>query len=202
MTTPLGAELGHLAAPGPPAPYDDVRLALLDAVIAANADGRIDQKAWEAAFSDAARSLRLRLLADAETAVAAAATRSRYPARRLRALLPDADAADTLLHRLLAEGIPLERLENAADNPVNRRARAAALEMAWEGATRVAAAEQARWRLVAGQVANWRRPTAPLWVISVGLLLVAALAAAWLGGTLPAPRWFRPINAFWWRLWP
>lgn len=202
MTTALAPELGHLAAPPQPVPYDDIRLALLDAIIAAKAAGRMDQEAWETAFSGAMRSLRMRLLAEAEAGSVAAADHSRYPARRLRALLPDADAADTLLHRLLAEGMPLERFEGLDDDPVTRRARAAALEMSWEGATRVALAENAHWRAVAARMANWRRPTAPLWTISIMLLLGTALVAAWLSGTLPAPHWFRPINDFWWRWWP
>jgi hypothetical protein len=202
MTTALAPELGHLAVPSQPVPYDDIRLALLDTVIAAKAAARLDQGAWESAFSSAMRSLRMRLLAEAEVAIAAAAEHSRCPARRLRALLPDADAADTLLHRLLAEGMPLERFEGMADDPVTRRARAAALEVSWEGAVRVAAAEQLRWRAVAARVAAWRRPTAPLWVISSLLLLVTATLAAWLSGTLAAPQWFGPINDFWWRLWP
>lgn len=200
--TPLAAELGHLAAPPHPVPYDDVRLGLLDAIIAAKAAGRMEQEAWQAAFNGAARSLRLRLLAEAEADVIAAAVQSRYPARRLRALLPDAEAADTLLHRLLAEGMPLERFEGSADDPVTRRARAAALEISWDGVTRVASAERTRWRVVAARVASWRRPTAPLWVISIVLLLGTTLVAAWLSGTLPSPRWFRPINDLWWRAWP
>lgn len=202
MTTPLAPDLGRLAAPPCESPYDDVRLTLLDAIVAAKATGRMEQDAWDAAFSAAMRSLRMRLLADAEAAIVAAGQHSRYPVRRLRTLLPDADAADTLLHRLLAEGMPLERFEGRVDEPATRRARAAALEQSWEGATRVAAAEQARWRMVAANVAGWRRPTGPLWIASIALLFGTTLVAAWLSGTLIAPRWFHSINDFWWRLWP
>jgi hypothetical protein len=202
MTSPLAADLGRLAAPPHAVPYDDVRVALLDAIIAAKAAGRMEQEAWEAAFGGAMRSLRMRLLAEAEAAMLGAAAYSRYPMWRLRTLLPDAEAADTLLHRLLAEGMPLERFEGLADDPSTRRARAAALETSWEGATRVATAENSRWGGAAAQVANWRRPTTPLWAMSAVLLLAAGLIAAWLSGTLPAPYWFRSINDLWWRLWP
>ena len=202
MTGPVAAELGRIAAPPRPAPYEDIRLTLLDTIVAANSQARLGQEAWEEAFGGAMRSLRIRLVAEAEALLAAAAARSRYPARRLRALLPDAEAADTLLHRLLAEGMPLERYEGWPDDEPTRRARAAALEAAWDGATRVAAAESAGWHAVAVGIAEWRRPTGPLWFISAAVLLVALLLAAWLSGAIPSPRWFKPINTFWWRLWP
>lgn len=162
----------------------------------------MDQQAWEETFGAAVRSVRLRVLADAEQMLRAAAAHSRYSARRLQAVLPNAEAADILLNRLLAEGMPLERFEGLGDDPVSRRARGAALESAWDGVVRVAAAETARWRAVANQVTAWRRPTAPLWGLSIGLLLVVLLVAAWLSGEFPAPGWFRPINDLWWRMWP
>lgn len=162
----------------------------------------MDQDAWEDAFGAAVRSLRLRVLAEAEQMVRSAAAHSRYPSRRLQALLPDAEVADTLLHRLTAEAIPLERYEGLGDDPVSRRARAAALEMAWEGAVRVAGAETARWRTIAMQVAAWRRPTGILWTVSVSVVLGALVVAGWLSGAIASPSWFHPINALWWRLWP
>ena len=191
-----------MAAPPRAVPFDDVRLALLDAVIAAKAMGRLDQLAWEDAFGGAARSIRMRVLAEAEQMVRAAAAHSRYPSRQLQTLLPNAEAADSLLNRLLAEAMPLERFEGLGDDPVSRRARAAALETAWEGAMRIANGETARWRAIALQVEGWRRGTTSLWVGSVLLLLVTLLLAAWLSGEVPSPEWFRPINDFWWRLWP
>jgi len=202
MTAVLAADLGRLAAPAQSQRFDDIRLAMLDALIAAKATGRLDQAAWDTVFSSAMRSLRMRLLAEAEEQLAAAAGHSRYPARRLRALLPDADVADTLLQRLLAEGMPLERFEGMPDDPATRRARAAALEQSWDGAGAVARAEQLRWQAVSVRVATWRRPTAPLWIISGAVLLGTTIVAAWLSGDVTAPRWFHPINDFWWRLWP
>ena len=202
MTAPLAAELGRLASPAQAGPFDDVRLALLDAIIAAKAEGRMDQQAWEDAFGGAVRSMRLRVLADAEQMVRSAAAHSRYPARRLQALLPNAELADSLLNRLTAEAMPLERFAGLGDDPVSRRARAAALEQAWEGAVGVASTETARWRTLAMQVAAWRRPTGMLWTLSILIVLVALVLAAWLSGTIASPRWFRPINDMWWRLWP
>lgn len=191
-----------MAAPAREQPFDDVRLALLDTIVAAKGAGRMDQEAWEAAFGGAARSVRLRILADAEQLMRAAALHSHYPGRRLQAQLPNADAAETLLNRLLAEGMPLERFEGLGDDPVSRRARGAALETAWEGVLRIAATESARWRAVAAQIDAWRRPTTPLWVLSIAVVVVALVLAGWLSGQIPSPEWFRPINEMWWRLWP
>jgi hypothetical protein len=132
-----------------------------------------------------------------------AATESRYPARRLTALLPDAETADALLHRLLAEGMPLERFEGLPDDDPTRRARALALEAAWEGAVVVAGSEAARWRGRAAVVRGWQRSRRPLWVASGVLLTVTIVLAGWLGGEIPAPEWFRPVAEFWWSLpWP
>jgi len=202
VSTPLAAELGRLAAPAHSAPFDDVRLALLDAIVAAKAAGRMDQDAWEEAFGGAVRSVRLRVLADAEQMMRSAAAHSRYPARRLQALLPDTEVAEMLLNRLTAEAMPLERYAGLGDDPVSRRARAAALETAWDGAVRVATAETARWRTMAMQVAAWRRPTGMLWTVSIALFLVALVVAGWLSGAIASPAWFHPFNDLWWRLWP
>lgn len=202
MNRPIAAELGRVAAPMRSAPFDDVRLALVDAIVAANSSGSLTQQAWEEAFGAAARSLRVRVLALAEQMVRDAAARSRYPARRLAAILPDSEAADTLLNQLTAEAMPLERLAALADDPVSRRTRGSALEAAWDGAARVATAATARWRTTAMQIDAWRRPTGMLWILSASVILVALLVAAWLSGALGAPAWFRPINDWWWRLWP
>jgi hypothetical protein len=202
VSAPIAAELGRLAAPAHAAPFDDVRLALVDTIVVANAAGRMDQLAWEDAFGAAMRSVRLRVFADAEQMLRAAAAESRYPARRLQALLPNAEVADALLNRLTAEAMPLERYEGLGDDPVSRRARAAALETAWDGAVRVATAETARWRTTAMEVAAWRRPTGTLWTVTIALILVALVVAAWLSGAVASPAWFHPINAWWWRLWP
>lgn len=202
MSMPIAAQLGRVAVPAKAAPFEDVRLALLDAIVAAKGAERLDQASWEDAFTAAARSIRMRVVAEGEEAVRSAAAHSRYPARRLQQVLPNADTADTLLNRLTAEAMPLERFAGFGDDPVSRRARAVALETAWEGALRVATAESARWRTIAMQVTAWRRPTGMLWTISVALVLLSLVVAGWLSGALASPAWFRPINDLWWQLWP
>lgn len=202
-TPDLAADLGRLADPAGSTPYDDVRLTLLDALIAAKGRGQLEHSAWQDAFEGAARSLRIRVIGDAEAALRSAADYSRFPSRRLAALLPDAEVADALLQRLLAQGMPLERLEGAPDDTDTRRARALAVSMAWEGAARVSASDAARWRAVAEEVAGWRRPMRPFW-IAVGVLgVITLIVAGWLGGQLPAPAWFAPWREAFWRLpWP
>lgn len=199
----LAADLGRVAAAGETLPYDDVRLAMLDALLAAKQDGQLGHQVWQAAFEHAARSLRMRVIEKAERELHAAAGISHYPARRLATLLPDAERADALLHRLLAEGIPLERFEGLADSAEARHGRALALEAAWEGAANVAVAEAARWRAQAQSISAWQRPRRALWILSGAILTIAIIFAAWLGGQVPAPAWFEPVARFWWSLpWP
>ncbi|HEY4319756.1 MAG TPA: hypothetical protein VGM77_01155 [Gemmatimonadales bacterium] len=202
MSSPLGSDLGRLGQPSHGRPFDDVRLALIDHVLAAKARDELTQRAWEDAFADAARSLRVRIVAGADQALRAAALHSRFPARRLARLLPGATAADTLLNKMLAAGMPLEQLAGLPDDDASRRLRAAALDSAWTGAEQVATTEQSRWRAVASDVAAWRRAPAPIWVASVTLVFAALFLAAWFSGEVSSPAWFAPINAAWWRLWP
>ncbi len=200
---PLGAELGRIARPGTNAPFDDVRFALLDELLAAKQGAPMAHAAWQQAFDHAARSLRMRVIEKAERGLREAGQISRYSARRLAALLPDAEAADALLHRLLAEGMPLERCEALPDNDAARRRRALALEAAWEGAVGIARGEAGRWRLRAAQVAEWRPSRRPFWIGAGVVLALTVLVAAWLGGQLRAPAWFTPVSRFWWGLpWP
>ncbi len=195
--------MGRLADPAGSGAYDDVRLALLDALVTAKGAGRLEHAAWQEAFEGAARSLRMRVVGDAEAALHAAAAHSRFPATRLRRLLPDAEAADALLQRLLAEGMPLEQLERANADSSAHRTRALAIAAGWEAGVRVARSDAARWRALADEVARWRRPMGRFWAGSVVVALLALLLAAWLGGQLPSPHWFAPVRDAFWRLpWP
>ncbi|MES2304487.1 MAG: hypothetical protein V4558_03230 [Gemmatimonadota bacterium] len=203
MTEPLAPDLGRLADPARKTPYDDVRLALLDALVSAKGAGTMEHAAWREAFEGAVRSLRMRVLGDAEAIMRSAAAHARFPGKRLAALLPDAEVADALLQRLLAEGMALERLEGVPDDPASRRARALAVTTGWEGAERVASVDAARWRALADEIAAWRRPMQPFWIAAGVIVVVGLLVAGWLGGQLPAPAWFAPVSrAFWSLPWP
>jgi hypothetical protein len=75
------------------------------------------------------------------------------------------------------------------------------LESAWlelEGAAR---REEALWRPEIGRVRAWRRPTWPLWLASVVLLVGATWLGLVLGGYLPVPPPLRGfVDAVWQRL--
>lgn len=199
----IGPELGVVARPPGRHAWEEVRLALLDTLLAAQAEGDLAQPRWQGALDAAARSLRLRLLAGGEAELTRAAQVSRFPPRRLRHLLPDAEAAERLLNRLLSAGIPLEACESLPDTVEARRRRAQAIEASWVDLSRMADQEAAAWHAKALMVASWRRPMWPVWVAGGMLLLCATIAAAWLGGQLPSPAWFAPVRDAWWRLpWP
>jgi hypothetical protein len=202
MTT-LGSALGHLADPPRDAPYEALRLDLLDRVVGVAEGTAADGAVWVAIWEATARALADTVLAEARDAMRQAVAHSRYPAKRAAALLPDAETADMLLQRLLAVGIPLESLSGAPTTPEIARQRAAALDTAWDEARRIAQADRARWQAIAGELAAWRRPVRPVLIaggIAMGLVTVLA---SWLGGWLPAPVWFAPIGAWFWSLpWP
>src|SRR5690606_41296572 len=61
----------------------------------------------------------------------------------------------------------------------------------------------AHWNGVARDIEKWLRPWRPFVIVSSILILVAILVAAMLGGMLPAPGWFAPVNDWFWSLpWP
>jgi hypothetical protein len=198
--SPLAPALGRLAAPPTARPWEAIRLELLDAVVTAGAGGGMTPEACEAAWATAAAALATAVEGDARATLEAAAARSRYPARRLAPLLPDAEQHDILLQRLLAAAIPLERLAAAPATDATLRARGAALEGAWDEAVRIAQAESARWRGVASQVAAWRRPWTPVIAAGSVVLLLTVVVSTWLGGQLDAPGWFAPIATWFWGL--
>lgn len=203
MTAPLSVDLGRLARPVGAAPYEQVRLAMLDRLILAGAAGPVSHAAWEAAFAEAAGALRRDVLERATEAVQAAARRSRLPPARLRAVLPEDATVESLEERLLACGMPLERLADLATDLPGRRARGAALEGAWDAAVALALTESRRWQRQATELAAWRRPLQPLLFSLGSTALLLALVAAWLGGQLAAPGWFLPLHrAFWALPWP
>jgi hypothetical protein len=202
-TTPLAPALGRLAAPPRGRIHDPIRLALGDRIVSSNAERPLDGGTWLAAWQAAATALRDKVIDEANRRIDAAAARSRYPAARLVAVKPDAEVAERLLNRLLAEGVTLERLDGRETDAASNRARGVALETAWGAAVRIADAELVHWNGVARAIEQWRRPWRPFVIVSSILLLVASLLAAMLGGVLPAPAWFAPINDWFWSLpWP
>jgi hypothetical protein len=188
--TPIATVLGRLAAPPSAAPWEKIRLDLLDTLVRAKAGEAPPPTAWTDAWQIAATELRDQVLDDAVAALNAAARHSRYPAKRLALVLPDSEQGDILLQRLLAEAITLEGLAAAGESAEVSRAR-------------IATSERLRWRAAANRVAEWRRPWRPVVIAGSVLSLAAVIVASWLGGQLPAPQWFDPVAAWFWELpWP
>ncbi len=176
---------------------------MLDRLVTVAASGQLDHAAWEAAFAEAAQTVRDQLVAEATQWIEGAGREARYPAARLRTQLPTAEQGEALLNRLLACAMPLERLAAAGSDPLSRRARGAALEAAWDETEAVAVIERRVWRQRAAALAAWRRPLGPAVALVGGLAIVLTIASAWLGGQLTPPEWFRPVHSAFWNLpWP
>lgn len=203
MPTMLAPVLGRLAGPARRGSFDEVRLTLVDTLVSAHAKGPLDGSAWLAAWQRAMESIRDQVVAEAGQAITAAAARSRFPTARLAHLRPDAEAAEILLNRLLAEGEPLERLDGPAGDDAITRARGAVLEAAWDTAMRITGAERGHWSGVARDIEQWRRPWQPLVIAAAITLTLVTVLAAMLGGVMPAPIWFQPATEWFWSLpWP
>jgi hypothetical protein len=166
--------------------------------------------AWEEAVAGAARVLldRVNPLLDAQ------ARAVRMPGRRRREVLLDAAEQRALNARLGSAGatlIPaLDRLEAGgpkamAATPLTRADMdewlgqlatcARRLEAAWLALEDMVETELARWSAVAQDIARWRQPGWPVWLLLVVLLPVAVWLGLILGGYVAAPAWLE-------RLWP
>lgn len=173
---------------------------MVDRLVTQHGAGTLDGAGWLAAWREAVDELTARVVEEGDAALVRAAIRSRYPSAKLAILRPDGDFAEGLKNRLLAEGIPLEQLEGSADDPTTLRRRGAALETAWDGASREATVERSRLLAAAEQVVSWKRPWRRLVMVFSAIGAVALLLASWFGGWIPAPRWFEPINTWFWSL--
>ena len=203
MPGTLAPALGRLARPARQAPFDAIRLAMVDTLVSARAMGALEGGTWLVAWQRAMEGIRDEVISEATRTMDAAARRSRFPAARLAQMRPDAEASETLLNRLLAEGEPLERLDGAAADDAITRARGAVLQAGWDAAVRIAGAERGHWAGVARDIEQWRRPWRPLVIASVISIGLATLLAAMLGGVIPAPAWFEPVTDWFWSLsWP
>lgn len=219
----LGSLLGRLVAPpGVKAPVeaalDGLRLDLLSQLFERAAAARkllsagdelgmraaLGRTTWLEAWDRAITRATAVLLGEIEQRVRDAATRSRYPAKRLAGVLPDSEERRLLGGRLSAAGIGLEeaveRLESArAWNEALHRV-AGELEVAWERLIAIAREELAAWDARAAAVRAWRRPWRPLVLVGIALLSLATWFGLVLGGYLPVPGWLRPFAEWVWNL--
>ena len=88
MKEPLGPQLGALASPHPAGRHDDLRLAMIDQLVARNGERPLGGSDWLEIWESAATELRDRVIERARAELAAAARRSKYPSGRLSAAQP------------------------------------------------------------------------------------------------------------------
>jgi hypothetical protein len=168
---------------------------------------------WERAVAAAAE----RLAEAVNARLSEAAQESRLPARRLEALRLKPEDVRAITSRLGSGGAgfvgALDALEQTvpsasasgsrgwAGQEEWQRALAAAarrMEAAWLALSAGARVEQDRWKAEIDRARSWRRPTWPLWLISVSVLAAAAYLGLVLGGYVLVPRLLRPLAEFWW----
>jgi hypothetical protein len=228
----LGPSLGRLGDPpedgaGGPlgARLDDVRLRLVTGVFelagaarsfaatgdAGGAMGSLSRVAllglWEKAVGSAAE----RITGTVNSRLRSAAEESRFPLRRLRALLLTADDTRAVGARLGSGGAgfvaaldALEQTTRSRSAPLEWRdaltAAARRLEAAWLALEESALAEQRHWQAEVERVREWRRPQWVLWLVTAVVLAAATWLGLILGGYRPAPEPLQGFAAWWWGL--
>ena len=168
---------------------------------------------WERAVAAAAE----RLAEAVNAKLSEAAKESRLPARQLEALRLKPEDVRAITSRLGSGGAGFVSALDALEQTVPgasasgsrgragqeewQRALAAAarrMEAAWLALSAEARAEQDRWKAEIDRARSWRRPTWPLWLISVSVLTAATYLGLVLGGYVPVPPLLRPLAEFWW----
>lgn len=159
---------------------------------------------WESASRRAAETF----LGALKSELRSAAEYSRYPKRRLPALLPRAEDARIIEAKFSSAGIGLEAAAELLSNPGANwqealRRVAGELEESWRQLRQIAEAEHARWHPRVGIVRSWRRPWRSLVLSGLAALAVVLWVGLVIGGYLPVPGWFRPVADWAWTLtWP
>jgi hypothetical protein len=168
---------------------------------------------WERSVTAAAQRL-----ADAvNSRLRDAANESRLPSRRLVGFLLSGEDVRAIASRLGSGGASFVSALDALEQTVPAAAasgsrahlgleewqRALAtvarrLEASWLALIAAARNEQERWKGEIERVRSWRRPTWPLWLVTVALLLVMTYLGLVLGGYLPVPAALEWLAELWW----
>ena len=228
MTAPslpeLGPSLGRLVLPpvSPAAePLAPIRLALVTGLFdaagqtrtalaagsVAEARAGLAPAVWSALWGRGAEDATTAVVNALESRLNAAAAESRMPPR-MRERLRITDAERRAIHaRLGAGGSAMLResdlLPEADDAEWVERVGAVArrVESAWLALDGAAAHELSEWEPEIAAARSWRRPSWPLWVVTLAVLVLATWAGLLLGGYLPVPGPLRPFVEFWWNRW-
>jgi hypothetical protein len=228
MTAPtlpeLGPSLGRLVLPptSPAAtPLAPIRLALVTGLFdaagqarsalaagsMAEARGGLAPAVWSELWGRAAEDATTAVVNVLESRLNAAAAESRMP-MRMRERLRITEAERRAIHARLGGGgtamlREAELLPRADDAAWVERVGAATrrVESAWLALEAAAARELADWEPEISAARSWRRPTWPLWAVTVAVVALATWAGLLLGGYLPVPGPLRPFVEFWWTRW-
>jgi hypothetical protein len=168
---------------------------------------------WERAVGMAAN----RLADSVNDRFRSAAHESRLPARKLAAVLLTPEDVRAIASRLGSGGATFVSALDALEQTVPAAAASGArgrlgqedwqralaatarrLESSWLALTMAAKEEQGRWGREIERVRAWRRPSWPLWLITVIVLAVATYLGLVLGGYILVPRSLRGFVDFWW----
>ena len=205
----FGPWLGVVASPRPRvAPgqvnLDAARLALIQRLLEQAHQTAPD---WLAAWQPLADAITAQVVELLRTQAATAALVSLAPERVASHALPAEDDIRILHARIASAGIPLEQAVAGirTDFPTEQSfpSVGGAVEESWLALERVVASIVGEWSARVAEVERWRRPTAWLWVATLGTLTVTLLVGLAIGGFLKAPAWFQPVIRWWWSLpWP
>ncbi len=234
----LGPSLGRLTdppSPGPRSPlgltYDDIRLELVTGIFDLAGAGRgfaasgdregamasLGRVAWIGLWEHAVGAAAARIGEAANRRLREAAVESRFPDRRMRALLLAPGDVRAIAARLGSGGAAfvsaLDALEQTVHSASGASARGAdpidewrvaleaaarRLESAWLALAASADAEELHWREEVDRLRAWRRPLWPVWLVSAAVVGIAGYLGLVLGGYLPAPPALMGLADFWW----
>jgi hypothetical protein len=217
----LGPSLGRLVLPpaSPAAePLAPIRLTLVTGLFDAAGEARTALAAgslaearaglapavWSGLWDRAVEQATAAVVNALESRLSAAAAESRMP-MRMRDRLRITGAERRAIHARLGGGgttmLREAELLPAADDAawVERvAATARRVESAWLALEAAAAHELADWEPEIAAARSWRRPTWPLWAVTMACAALATWAGLLLGGYLPVPGPLRPLVEFWW----
>ncbi len=213
-STEIGSYLGALSAPPDLTgdhPLDATRLLLLDRLVSLSHPPDVSGvdwfSAWLAAWREIGQGASAVLEALVDEALAHASEGSRMSERARKARYPTSRHRERWGYVLESAGIPLEEVVLAGPGPfgyeADLRRLGAATETAWLQLVSLWNTEYGRWKSQAQQMATWRPPSKPLWVLSGIVLGLSSLLGLVIGGVIRGPTWLRPVIDWWWSLpWP
>ena len=208
-------------------PLDDIRLKLVSELFdlagaarefAAEGDipgavQSLNRQGWLAAWERAVEAAAHRVADRISARIESAAAEVRLPRRRLAGLrltdeerrgievrlgsggsfLVEAlDALEATVREASRKPVPASRWKEALAGVARR------LESAWLALEDAAAREEASWQQDIGEIRRWRRPTWPLWILTLIVAGIALYLGSMLGGLAPVPEPLRPMAEWWW----